>query len=100
MITLKAICLAAAVTDCGIVTEVWQNGKSLGNGIVTFAEVSQKLASETGLRAFTIPKNDFLKIYQSESLNFDVDIVLPNEPDKPQPECKADKFEFVTRWTL
>lgn len=100
MITLKAICLAAAVTDCGIVTEVFQAGKSQGQGIVTFAEVSQKLASESGLRAYVIPKTDFLKVFQSKEINFDVQIVLPNEPDKPQPECKADKFEFVIKWVL
>jgi len=100
MITLKAICLAAAITDCGIVTEVFQSGKSIGNGIVTFSDVSQKLASESGLKAFVIPKADFLKIFQSKAINFDVQIVLPNEPDKPQPECKADKFEFVTKWVL
>ena len=101
MITLKAICLAAAVTDCGIVTEIFQDGKSIGQGIVTFEAVAQKLASESGLPAFTIPKKDFLTVFQSNAIDFDVQIVLPNEPDKPQPQCDASKkFEFVTRWSL
>jgi hypothetical protein len=100
MITLKAFCLSVGLTNCGIVTEVFQNGKSLGDGLVTFSEVSQTLASETGLRAFTIPKADFLKIFESDAFEFDVELVLPNDPDKPQPECKADKFEFVTKWNL
>jgi len=101
MITLKAICLAAAITDCGIITEVFQDGKSIGQGIVTFEEVAQKIANESGLKTFTIPKDDFLKIFQSDAIDFDVEIVLPNDPEQPQPECDASKkFEFVTKWNL
>lgn len=100
MITIKAFCLAAGLVDCGIVMDVFQNGQNKGQGLITFSEVSQKLASETGLTAYTIPKKDFEKIFKSDAFDFDVEIVLPNQPDKPQPECKADKFEFVTRWSL
>jgi hypothetical protein len=100
MITLKAICLAAGLTDCGIVTEVYGDGKSLGEGLVTFAEVSEKLSNESGLKPYLIPKADFEKIFNSNNFDFDVTIVLPNEPDDPIPGCKAEKFEFVTRWGL
>lgn len=100
MITLKAICLAAGLTDCGIVTEVYGDGKSLGQGLVTFAEVAEKLSNESGLKPYIISKEDFDKIFNSRNFDFDIEIVLPNEPDQPIPGCKVDKFEFVTKWSI
>jgi hypothetical protein len=100
MITLKAICLAAGLTDCGIVTEVYGDGKPLGKGLVTFAEVSAKLSNESGLKPYLISKEDFEKIFNSNNFQFDVTIVLPNDPDNPIPGCKAHNFQFVTKWKL
>ena len=100
MIELKAICLTASLINCGIITNVFQNGKNLGDGIVTHAEISQTLASETGLTAYIIPKKDFEKIFLSDVFRFDISIVIPIEPDKPQPECEVGEYQFLTRWLL
>lgn len=100
MITLKAICLAAGLTDCGIVMEVYGGGKSLGQGLVTFAEVSAKLSNESGLKPYIISKEDFEKIFNNRNFDFDIEIVLPNEPDNPIPGCPVQNFQFITKWKL
>lgn len=100
LVTLKAFCIAAGVTDCGILVDVKGDGKDIGKGLVTHAEVADVLSSETGYRPFVINKSDFEKVFNSQTFNFDVTIVLPNEPDNPIEACKADKFEFITRWEL
>lgn len=100
-VIVKAFCLTQDVTDCGIVQEVFVDGKSKGQGLVTFEEVAESLATTTGLPTFTIPKSQFVKLFNSDVFEYDVSIVFPEPPGEDINVCPVvNKFEFVTRYTL
>lgn len=99
-LTVRAVCVTKGELDCGIIQNVYQGGKNLGEGIVTHSETADVLSSETGLKSYLIPKDDFYKIWDSGIFEFDIEFVLPNDPVDPVKCDTGGNFEFVTRITL
>lgn len=98
-LAVKAVCVTQGELDCGIRQNIFSGGKDLGEGIVTHKDAADILSSETGLTSYIIPRDDFYKIWDSGIYEFDIEFVLPNEPDKPV-KCETGSFEFVTRISL
>lgn len=99
-LTVKAVCVTQGELDCGMIQTIYANGREVGEGLVTHKGPSEVLSSETGLTAYTIPKEDFYKIWDSGLFEFEITFVLPNEPVDPK-QCEVGaNFEFVTRVQL
>ena len=100
-ISVKAFCLVGStIDDCAIEQEIYKNGKSVGNGLVTKASMVRHLSSVSNLPVYVVPSDVWLGVWvRSDSVwEKDIEYFKPVSSGNISYSCNAANFKFVTMY--
>jgi len=98
-ISVSAFCLTGAtIDDCAMVQEVFVNGKSIGDGIVTKPSMARHIRPHSDLPIYTIDSNSWAAAWSQSDYMWEKDVtfIKPSNGTKPSNICDVRNFQFVT----